>query len=99
MSNPSFDAMLLADSIQDSQPFDSPFTDRQMISVGDVNNGSYTQGQITFDLQSLSTSEAFMDLRGATLMIPFEMKIAQTAATKAFVADVRSRLRIAYTIS
>ena len=90
MSNPSFDAMLLADSIQDSQAFDSPFTDRQLISVGDVNNGSYTQGQITFDLQSLSTSEAFTDLRGASLMIPFEMRITQTAATKAFVADVEN---------
>lgn len=97
MSNPTLERMLMEDSIQDSEPFDTPFVDRQLISVGDSNGGSYSQGQITFDLNSLSTSEAFMSLKTANILVPFEMKIVADGGN--FLTSTTAPIENAYAMT
>lgn len=46
------------------------FVSKQIIYVNDSNNGSYSGGQITFDLSSLANSGRYIDWSEATLQVP-----------------------------
>jgi hypothetical protein len=46
------------------------FVSKQVIYVNDSNNGSYSGGQITFDLSSLANSGRYIDWSEATLQVP-----------------------------
>lgn len=83
-NNPIYDEMMFQDAVQDSEPFSSSCIDIAKLSIGDSNGGSYSQGQITYDLTALSTSDAFVNLRDARLMIPVELKVTNSDGTKAF---------------
>ena len=58
------------------------FEKREMIYTIDSNNGSYTNGQIIFDLASISNCGRLADFRNSTLVIPLVVKVSGTSITE-----------------
>jgi len=63
---------------QDSTQFQ--FNQRQQIYVADNNNGSYSSGQIQFDLQNLANSDRYIDWKSSTLVIPLVISVLANGA-------------------
>lgn len=77
MASPDYDKTVLAASVADnSSEFD--MVNRQVVAINDSNGQSYNNGQITFDLTSLASSNAFMDLAGAVVTIPVKLVLTPT---------------------
>lgn len=52
------------------------FEKKEMLYTVDSNNGSYGNGQIIFDLASLSNCGRPVDFRNSTLVIPYSIKLS-----------------------
>lgn len=57
------------------------FEKKEMVYSTDSNNGSYPQGQIIFDLASLSNCGRLCDFKNSTLVIPVVMRLSGTGVT------------------
>ena len=72
------DEVTLQNSLQGQEPvFD--FQNRQFTYVPDQNNGSYPNGQIIFDLASLSNSGKYVDWSQSILVIPLVLNLNATS--------------------
>jgi hypothetical protein len=85
MSSPEYDKTAIAFSAAGYAPeFD--VVNRQIVQINDTNSGSYSAGQVNFDLTSLASSNAFMDLAGAVISIPIRLTMTPTGGL--FTASV-----------
>jgi hypothetical protein len=80
MSTPEYDEYLLETSSTGAQETPMPFKARSKITINDSNQGSYSSGQITWDLSQLANSTNMPDLKSGYLRIPFLMKLSALTA-------------------
>lgn len=57
------------------------FKNKRVLKINDSNNGSYTSGQIQFDLQQLQNSSSCPDFKSSYIQIPIDVKITSIAGT------------------
>jgi hypothetical protein len=70
MSTPEYDEYLLETSSAGAQETPMAFKSRSKITINDSNQGSYSSGQITWDLSQLANSTNMPDLKSGYLRIP-----------------------------
>lgn len=68
-------------SASESDRPDFVATDRQFIDIYDTQNGNYNSGQVSFDLNSITSSSSFVDWQNSYVTVPIEATINVTGST------------------
>jgi len=66
-------------SASESDRPDFVASDRQFIDIYDTQNGNYNSGQVTFDLNSITSSSSFLDWQNSYLTVPIEATVQSTS--------------------
>ena len=82
-------------SSQTEQKTDFLFSNVQQNYVQDQNNGSYANGQVVFDLATLSNSGKYIDFQNSFIVVPLVMNLNLTGSTdksaeNAFAASLKN---------
>lgn len=72
-------ATLAASYHEEYTPHD--FIDRQVVSIPDSNNGSYSNNQVVYDCTTLASSINFQDWQNAYISMPLSLTLTATGAT------------------
>jgi hypothetical protein len=65
---------------QQEQKTEFIFNNAQQVYVPDQNSGSYPNGQVVFDLASLSNSGKYIDFQNSYITVPLVMNVNLTAS-------------------
>ena len=81
-------------SSQTEQKSEFLFSNVQQNYVQDQNNGSYANGQVVFDLATLSNSGKYIDFQNSFIVVPLVMNLNLTGSTdksaeNAFAASLK----------
>ena len=68
---------------QNEQKTEFIFSNTQQVYVPDQNSGSYPNGQVVFDLASLSNSGKYIDFQQSYITVPLVMNVNYAGATAA----------------
>lgn len=77
------DQVVYSQSIE-TQEISQPFIDKSVLYVTDLNNNSYSSGQILIDTSSLSNSGKWCDYQNAYLEVPIVAALYPSAAVTNF---------------
>ena len=80
---------------QNEQKTEFIFNNVQQVYIPDQNSGSYPNGQVVFDLASLSNSGKYIDFQNSYITVPLVMNLNVTASTassaeNAFAASLKN---------
>ena len=67
---------------QNEQKTEFLFSNTQQVYVPDQNSGSYPNGQVVFDLASLSNSGKYIDFQNSYITVPLVMNVNLTGSTQ-----------------
>lgn len=98
MASPVYDSLRLHQS--SSQKSDTPdfvATDKQTVDIYDAQGGSYSSGQVSFDLNPITSSSSFLDWQSSYLTIPIEVTLElDTSTTAVWTAEMENQFAVSF---